>query len=158
MCFSSCRYQNQIFFARVALVWFVQHLCRICVALVSLVSHSCCKLDQNLYQLPFVISFRLQKRAKVTTVKILKFLFDGIKRVLLNRAPSSTQLISVSTQLSATPSTIFEPKYCAQLANFPKFRPKKQKLSILTENWHKWYIGGVDSKSRLRFLKFGSQN
>ena len=26
--------------------------------------------------------------------------------------PSSTQLISASTQLSATPSTIFEPKYC----------------------------------------------
>ena len=31
----------------------------------------------------------------------------------LHQAPStSTQLISASTQLSATPSTIFEPKYC----------------------------------------------
>ena len=31
-------------------------------------------------------------------------------------------------------------------------------MSILTENWHTWYIGGVDSKSRLRFLKFWPQN
>ena len=81
-----------------------------------------------------------------------------IKRVLLNRAPSSTQLISVSTQLSATPSTIFQPKYRTLLGNFPKFRPKNSKLSILTENLHAWYIGGADSKSRLRFLKFRPQN
>ena len=40
------------------------------------------------------------------------------------------------------------------MGNFPKFRPKNKKLSILTENWHTLYIGGVDSKSRLRFLKF----
>ena len=31
-------------------------------------------------------------------------------------------------------------------------------MSILTENWHTWYIGGVDSESRLRFLKFQPQN
>ena len=43
----------------------------------------------------------------------------------LHPAPStSTQLISASTQPSATLSTIFEPKYCTQLGNFPKFRPK----------------------------------
>ena len=30
-------------------------------------------------------------------------------------------------------------------------------MSILNENWHTWYIGGVDSKSRLRFLKFRPQ-
>ena len=44
------------------------------------------------------------------------------------------------------------------MGNFPKFRPKNQKLSILTENWHTWYIGGFDSESRLRFLKFRPQN
>ena len=31
-------------------------------------------------------------------------------------------------------------------------------MSILTENWHTWYIGAADSKSRLRFLKFRPQN
>ena len=30
-------------------------------------------------------------------------------------------------------------------------------MSILTKNWHTWYIGGVDSESRLRFLKFQPQ-
>ena len=27
-------------------------------------------------------------------------------------------------------------------------------MSILNENWHIWFFGGVDSMSRLRFLKF----
>ena len=31
-------------------------------------------------------------------------------------------------------------------------------MSILTENWHTWYIGAADSKYRLRFLKFWPQN
>ena len=31
-------------------------------------------------------------------------------------------------------------------------------MFILTKNWHTWYIGGVDSESRLRFLKFWPQN
>ena len=31
-------------------------------------------------------------------------------------------------------------------------------MSILTENRHAWSIGGADSKSRLRFLKFRPQN
>ena len=31
-------------------------------------------------------------------------------------------------------------------------------MSILTENWHTWFIGGVDSEFRLRFLKFRLQN
>ena len=61
---------------------------------------------------------------------LIKFSFLSIifqvksKWVLLNRAPTSTHLISASTQLSATPSTIFEPKYCTYLGSFPKFRPK----------------------------------
>ena len=73
----------------------------------------------------------------------------------LHPPPStSTELISASTQISTTPSTIFEPKYCTWLGNFPKFRSKNEKMSILTENWHTGYIGDVDSKSRLRLLKF----
>ena len=68
----------------------------------------------------------------------------------LHPAPStSTQLISASTQLSATPSTLLEPKYCTQLGNFPKFSPKNWTLSIFTENWHTWYLGGADIESRL---------
>ena len=31
-------------------------------------------------------------------------------------------------------------------------------LSILIGNWNTWYIGGADSKSRLRFLKLLTQN
>ena len=77
----------------------------------------------------------------------------------LQPAPStSTQLISTSPQPSATPSTIFEPKFCTQLGNFYKFRQKNWKFSILTENWHTCYFGGADSESRLRFLKFRLQN
>ena len=77
----------------------------------------------------------------------------------LDPAPStSTQLISASTQLSATPPSIFEPEYRKYLENFPKFRPKNSKLSILTQNWYTWFLGGVDSESRLRFLKFRPQN
>ena len=44
------------------------------------------------------------------------------------------------------------------MGSFPKFRLKKSKLSILTENWHTWYLGGADSKSRLWFLKVRPQN
>ena len=43
-----------------------------------------------------------------------------------------------------------------QLGNFPKFRPKNSKLSILPENWQSWHIGGADSRSRLS--KFWPQN
>ena len=38
-----------------------------------------------------------------------------------------------------------------------KFGPKKSKLSVLPENWHSWYVGGDDSNSGLRFLKFRPQ-
>ena len=63
----------------------------------------------------------------------------------LHPAPStSTQLISASTQL--------------QQHSQQKFRPKNSKLSILTENWLAWYLGGADSEYRLRFLKFQPQS
>ena len=39
-----------------------------------------------------------------------------------------------------------------------KFRPKYWKLFILTENQHTWYVGGVDSESKIGFLKFWLQN
>ena len=39
-----------------------------------------------------------------------------------------------------------------------KFGPKKSKLSVLTENWHTWYLGSADSESGLWFLKFWPQN
>ena len=35
-----------------------------------------------------------------------------------------------------------------------KFGQKKSKLSVLTKNWHTWYLGIADSESRFRFLKF----
>ena len=35
-----------------------------------------------------------------------------------------------------------------------KFGPKKSKLSVLTENWHTWYLGSADSESGVGFLKF----
>ena len=44
------------------------------------------------------------------------------------------------------------------MGNFPKFKPKNWKLSILTEKWHTWYTGGAHSEFRLRFLKFWPQN
>ena len=44
------------------------------------------------------------------------------------------------------------------MGNFPKFRPKNSNLLILTENWLTWYLGGADSESRLRFLKFRPQS
>ena len=37
---------------------------------------------------------------------------------------------------------------------FGKFGPKKSKLSVLTENWHTWYLGSANSESGLGFLKF----
>ena len=75
----------------------------------------------------------------------------------LHPTPSiPTQLISTSTQLSATPSTLLEPKYRTQLGNFPKFRLKNSELSILTEIWYTWYLGGADSGHR--FLTFRLQN
>ena len=44
------------------------------------------------------------------------------------------------------------------LGNFPKFSWKNSKLSVLPESWHTWYLGGVYSKSTLRFLQFRPQN
>ena len=56
---------------------------------------------------------------------------------------------STSTQLSATVSTLLEPKYCTWLCNFPKFKPKHSKLSVFTKNLYSWYLGSADSESGL---------
>ena len=53
---------------------------------------------------------------------------------------------------------IIQTKILHVIGNFPKFRRKNSKLSIFNENWCMWYLGGADSKSRLRFLKFWPQN
>ena len=53
---------------------------------------------------------------------------------------------------------VIRTKMSHELGNFPKFRSKNLKLTILTENWHIWYIRGADSEPRPRFLKFRAQN
>ena len=73
-------------------------------------------------------------------------------------APStSTQLhpghFSLHSALCNT-LNIIRTKILHVIGNFPKFRRKNSKLSIFNGNWCMWYLGGADSKSRLRFLKF----
>ena len=53
---------------------------------------------------------------------------------------------------------VIRTKMSHELGNFPKFRSKNLKLTILTENWRIWYIRGADSEPRHRFLKFRAQN
>ena len=84
---------------------------------------------------------------------------------------TSTQLILTSTKFHLPPPSSFQPppsslqhpqQYLNQnVARNWVISPNlgwKIKLSILTENWHTWYLGGVDSKSRFRLLIFWSQN
>ena len=75
---------------------------------------------------------------------------------MLKRAPTSTQLISASTQLSASTSTLLEPKYqiskisniqSTKFGNFPKFWLKISKLS----EYRTWYLGGADPVPDLDF-------
>ena len=79
-------------------------------------------------------------------------------RVLPNRGPTSTQLLSASTGFLAVPSTLLEPKYHMWLGNFRKYRWKNSRLFFFPENQHTWYLEGADSKSALRFLKFWPPN
>ena len=81
-------------------------------------------------------------------------------------APStSIQLISTSTQLHPPPSSSFQPppsslqhpqQYLNQ--NIARNWAISPNLGRKIKSWHTWYIGGVDSESRLRFLKFRPQN
>ena len=84
------------------------------------------------------------------------------ERILLNCAPSSIHLHP------APPSSIhlhpahfnLHPALCNTLNNIwtKILHVIGQFPQILTKNWHTWYFGGVDSESRLRFLKFRPQN
>ena len=40
------------------------------------------------------------------------------------------------------------------IGQFPQISPKNSKLSILTENWHTWSLGGADLESAFRFWNF----
>ena len=122
-------------------------------------------LKLNLTQHELFVNFESQITHFYSKVK------DHQKRVLLNRAPTSTRLhppplssfqpppISIylnPAHFSLHPalSMLLEPKF----GNFRKFRPKNSKLSILTEIWHTWYLRVADSKSGVRFLKSPPQN
>ena len=57
------------------------------------------------------VDFTKAQKPRYLENEILFFL--QIKKwVLLNHAPTSTQLISASIQVNATPSTLLESKYC----------------------------------------------
>ena len=84
----------------------------------------------------------------------------------LHPAPStSIQLISTSTQVYSAPPISIQPPPSSLQHLQQDYKPNiarnwaiSPNLFILTENWHTWYIGGVDSESRFRFLKFRLQN
>ena len=93
------------------------------------------------------------------------------KWVLLNRAPSSTQLYPHPPSSFQPPPSSFQPpssslQHPQQYLNqniahnwaISSNLGQKIKISILTENWHTWYIGGADCESRIRPLKFRAQN
>ena len=76
---------------------------------------------------------------------------------LLNRAPSSTQLHPAHFSLHPVLCNTLNENITGNCAIYPNLG-HKQKLSILIKNWHTWYIGGVNSESWLRLLKFWPQN
>ena len=103
----------------------------------------------------------------------------GISKLCTNFHPSRS-ISTQSTQLHSPPPSSFQPlpscnhlhplhlslhpALCNTLNNIARNwvisqnLGRKIKLSILTENRHTWYIGGVDSESRLRFWKLRRQN
>ena len=83
------------------------------------------------------------RNGKISTVIRLYYMFFisilklSISKPFTHLHPATstfTQLISASTQLSAIPSTLIEPKYCTWLGNFPKF-PKIWTAPIIT-SWN----------------------
>ena len=93
------------------------------------------------------------------------------KSVLLNRAPTFTQLHRSThlypAHISLHPDLcnnlkLYEPKHPTILDNFPKFRQKKSKLSVLPKNWQtytmKILILNPIPNPELRFSKFRPQN
>ena len=80
---------------------------------------------------------------------------------------------STPTQLHPPPFSSFQPHQPSSLqhpqqylnqniarnwAISPNLGQKIKNCPILTENWHTWSIGDVNSESSLRFLKFRPQN
>ena len=98
------------------------------------------------------VDFTKVQKPRYLENEILFFL--QIKKMEINHALTSTQLISASIQLFTTPLTLLEPKYRIELRHFPKFSPKNSELAILTENWHTWYLDDADSYSDINFLNF----
>ena len=105
----------------------------------------------------------------------------GITKPCSHHHPDSTTSTqhppapSTSTQFHPPPPSSFQPRpsslqypQCywnqnivrnwANFRNFLKFRLTNSKLSILTEDWQTWYLGGADYESGLRFLKYQPQN
>ena len=104
--------------------------------------------------LNFSCDFKVYHRCLVISESLSRYLFLFPYWLLLNRASTSTRLISDSTQLSTIPSTLLELNFCTQLGNFPKFRPKNSKLSVFPENRHTWYLDDADFYSNISFLNF----
>ena len=95
----------------------------------------------------------------------------NFKRILLNHAPTSTQLhpppptsIHLHPASSSLHSAlgnslnVIRTKMLHVIRQSPQIQAKYSKLSVLTENWNVWYLGGAVSKSGLRYLKFQPQN
>ena len=53
---------------------------------------------------------------------------------------------------------MFKPKYRTLLGNFPKFRSKNSKCSVLSQNWHSWYLKDADSFSNISFPNVQTKN
>ena len=73
---------------------------------------------------------------------------------ITNRAPSSTQLHPPPPSSLQHPQQYLNQNIACNWAISPNLGRKIKSCTFLTENWHTWYFGGVDSESRIRFLKF----
>ena len=103
-----------------------------------------------------IIKFRWNHKIlkQIINLQLIMALQQNFKRVLLNCAPSSIHLHpALCNTLNVIRSIISH-----VIGQFSKFGPKNWKLSILTENWHRWYLGRANSESGLKFWEFRTQN
>ena len=103
-----------------------------------------------------IIEFRWNNKIleQIMNLQLMMVLQQNFKKILLNWAPSS---IHLHPALCNTLKVI-RTKISHIIWQFSKVGPKNSKLSIFIENWHRWYFGGVYSKSGLTCLKFWPQN
>ena len=102
------------------------------------------------------VDFTKAQKSRYLENKILFFL--QIKNVsitipcthLLYPAHFSLQLALCNTL------NVIRTKISHVIGQFPKFRLKNSKFSILPENWHTWYLEDADSCSDISFLNFQS--